>query len=143
MVNPTGQPRFPRHRNRTIVPKLIVLAGKDLMPDIEDLVGRLDVTAPENTGKINVYYLENADAEELAKVLSSLQSRVPLFGDIPLLGYLFRFKSVRSKTNLLVFLTPRVIKEPRKITELTADRKKKMDAFVEQNEGEVEGAHPL
>jgi general secretion pathway protein D len=72
MVNPTGQPRFPRHRNRTIVPKLIVLAGKDLMPDIEDLVGRLDVTAPENTGKINVYYLENADAEELAKVLSSL-----------------------------------------------------------------------
>jgi general secretion pathway protein D len=68
---------------------------------------------------------------------------VPLFGDFPLLGYLFRFKSVRSKTNLLVFLTPRVIKEPRKITELTADRKKKMDAFVEQNEGEVEGAHPL
>lgn len=143
MVNPTGQPRFPRHRNRTIVPKLIVLAGKDLMPDIEDLVGRLDVTAPENTGKINVYYLENADAEELAKVLSSLQSRVSLFGDIPLLGYLFRFKSVRSKTNLLVFLTPRVIKEPRKITELTADRKKKMDAFEEQNEREVEGAHPL
>ena len=34
MVNPAGQPRFPRHRNRTIVPKLIVLAGKDLMPDI-------------------------------------------------------------------------------------------------------------
>lgn len=143
MVNPTGQPRFPRHRNRTIVPKVIVLAGKDLMPDIEDLVGRLDVTASENTGKINVYYLENADAEELAKVLSSLQSRVPLFGDIPLLGYMFRFKSVRSKTNLLVFLTPRVIKEPRKITELTEDRKKKMDAFVEQNEGEVEGGHPL
>jgi type II secretory pathway component GspD/PulD (secretin) len=143
MVNPAGQPRFPRHRNRTIVPKLIVLAGKDLMPDIEDLVGRLDVTASENTGKINVNYLENADAEELAKVLSSLQSRVPLFGDIPLLGYRFRFKSVRSRTNLLVFLTPRVIKEPRKITELTEDRKKKMDAFVEQNEGEVEGGHPL
>jgi hypothetical protein len=106
-------------------------------------VDRLDITAPKNTGKINVYYLENADAEELAKVLSSLQSRVPLFGDIPLLGYLFRFKSVWSKTNLLVFLTPRVIKEPRKITELTEDRKKKMDAFVEQNEGEVEGGHPL
>jgi len=89
MVNPAGQPRFPRHRNRTIVPKLIVLAGKDLMPDI------------------------------------------------------FRFKSVRSKANLLVFLTPRVIKEPRNITELSADRKKKMDAFEEQNEREVEGAHPL
>jgi type II secretory pathway component GspD/PulD (secretin) len=50
---------------------------------------------------------------------------LPLFGDIPLLGYLFRFKSVRSKTNLLVFLTPRVIKEPRKITELTADRRRR------------------
>jgi general secretion pathway protein D len=54
---------------------LIVLAGKEQMADIEDLVSRLDIPAPENTGKINVYYLENADAEEIAKVLSTLAEK--------------------------------------------------------------------
>ncbi len=54
---------------------LIVVAGQDDMAEIEDLIGRLDIPTPENTGKINVYYLENADAEEVAKVLSSLTDR--------------------------------------------------------------------
>ncbi|MGB3400601.1 MAG: type II secretion system secretin GspD, partial [Candidatus Deferrimicrobiaceae bacterium] len=56
---------------------LIVLAGQEMMGDIEDLVTRLDIPTPENTGKINVYYLENADAEEVAKVLASLTEQRP------------------------------------------------------------------
>ncbi|TFG59493.1 MAG: type IV pilus secretin family protein, partial [Deltaproteobacteria bacterium] len=51
---------------------LIVVAGQEAMEDIEDLISKLDIPTPENTGKINVYYLENADAEEVTKVLSSL-----------------------------------------------------------------------
>ena len=39
------------------------------------------------------------------------EQKVPLLGDIPLLGNLFRYKSKdRKKTNLLVFLRPRVIR---------------------------------
>jgi len=39
------------------------------------------------------------------------EQKVPLLGDIPLLGNLFRFKSTdRQKTNLLVFLRPRLIR---------------------------------
>ena len=56
---------------------LIVLAGQEIMGDIEDLIKRLDIPTPENTGKINVYYLENADAEEVAKVLASLTEQRP------------------------------------------------------------------
>ncbi|NNF84809.1 MAG: type II secretion system secretin GspD [Deltaproteobacteria bacterium] len=56
---------------------LIVVAGQEAMADIEDLIVKLDIPTPENTGKINVYYLENADAEEVAKVLSSLTERQP------------------------------------------------------------------
>jgi general secretion pathway protein D len=56
---------------------LIVVAGQEAMADIEDLIVKLDIPTPENTGKINVYYLENADAEEVAKVLSSLTERKP------------------------------------------------------------------
>jgi type IV pilus assembly protein PilQ len=39
--------------------------------------------------------------------------KVPLLGDIPLLGYLFRHKSkLQDKTELLVFLTPTVLDKP-------------------------------
>jgi general secretion pathway protein D len=54
---------------------LLVLAGKEMMDDIVDLIGKLDIPTPENTGKINVYYLENADAEEVAKVLANLTEK--------------------------------------------------------------------
>ena len=56
---------------------LIVLAGQEVMEDIADLIGKLDVPTPTGTGRINVYYLENADAEEVAKVLASLTEQRP------------------------------------------------------------------
>jgi general secretion pathway protein D len=47
-------------------------------------------------------------------------SKVPLLGDIPLLGYLFRSKSMkREKTNLILLLTPRVIKDGRELVDTT------------------------
>jgi general secretion pathway protein D len=40
------------------------------------------------------------------------ESKVPLFGDIPILGYLFKYqRKTKAKTNLLIFLTPYVIKD--------------------------------
>jgi general secretion pathway protein D len=56
---------------------MIVIAGQEVMSDIENLIAKLDIPTPENTGKINVYYLENAEAEEVAKVLASLTERKP------------------------------------------------------------------
>ncbi|PLY58308.1 type IV pilus secretin PilQ [Herbaspirillum sp. BH-1] len=42
------------------------------------------------------------------------ETRVPLLGDIPILGTLFRSNSrVRDKTELLIFLTPRIVAPPR------------------------------
>jgi len=41
------------------------------------------------------------------------EARVPLLGDIPLLGHLFRHSArVQDKTELLIFLTPRVVAAP-------------------------------
>ncbi|MDX1816025.1 MAG: secretin N-terminal domain-containing protein, partial [Thermodesulfobacteriota bacterium] len=56
---------------------LIVVAGQDVLSEIEDLINRLDVPTPSGTGRINVYYLENADAEEVSKVLASLTEQRP------------------------------------------------------------------
>ena len=51
---------------------LIVIAPPETMLEIADLIARLDITIPGGSGKIHVYYLENADAEETANVLSVL-----------------------------------------------------------------------
>jgi len=44
--------------------------------------------------------------------LSVNEDKVPFLGDIPLLGALFRYeKRIKSKTNLMVFIRPRVIRD--------------------------------
>lgn len=50
-------------------------------------------------------------------------NKVPLLGDIPLLGWLFKNKSVnKKKTNLLVFLTPHIVKEADQLVKLTGTK---------------------
>jgi type IV pilus assembly protein PilQ len=42
-----------------------------------------------------------------------LITKVPFFGDLPLLGNLFRnVSSINDKTELLIFITPRVLSDP-------------------------------
>ncbi len=63
-------------------------------------------------------------------------SKVPLLGDIPVLGWLFKNKThEKKKTNLLVFLTPHIVKESEQLTRLTDDKKiefaKSEDRYVQ------------
>ncbi|MBI5343719.1 MAG: type II secretion system protein GspD, partial [Deltaproteobacteria bacterium] len=68
--------------------------------------------------------------------LTTSDSQVPLLADIPLIGNLFKFKSVaRNKTNLLIFLTPYVIKEPKDLAKVSEKQQKKMDSFIKQKGG--------
>jgi general secretion pathway protein D len=71
------------------------------------------------------------------------ESKVPILGDIPLLGYLFRFSSAKhEKTNLLIFLTPHIIKTPEEMFEVTTENQQKMDRFIEQNKDAVKKLFP-
>ncbi len=54
---------------------IIALASEDDTARVRELVSRLDREMPKGKEKIHVYYLENATAEELAKVLQSLSSK--------------------------------------------------------------------
>jgi general secretion pathway protein D len=55
--------------------------------------------------------------------LSNGQDKVPLLGDVPGLGNLFRYETrKRSKTNLMVFLRPTVIRDASAVRGLTYDR---------------------
>jgi len=57
-------------------------------------------------------------------------TKVPLLGDIPILGYLFKHtKKVENKTNLLVFITPRIIKDKDDLAAVTRRSSRAMQAF--------------
>lgn len=56
--------------------------------------------------------------------------KVPLLGDIPLLGLLFQRKEdTTERRNLLIFITPYIIREKTKIEELTHQKEELQDKF--------------
>jgi general secretion pathway protein D len=63
-------------------------------------------------------------------------SKIPLLGDIPILGWLFKNSSATvRKTNLLVFITPRIIKQYDSIRKVLTKRLEDRDDFVRENLG--------
>jgi general secretion pathway protein D len=60
------------------------------------------------------------------------ESKVPVLGDVPVLGWLFRNQSEsNSKTNLYIFLTPRVIRSPAEAEKIFQDKKDQIDTIKE------------
>lgn len=67
-------------------------------------------------------------------------TKVPLLGDIPLLGHLFRSQSKKKvKTNLLLFLTPYIIKDSSDFRRIFERKMRERQQFVEQFYGQVTG----
>jgi general secretion pathway protein D len=61
--------------------------------------------------------------------------KVPLLGDIPILGWLFKSRSTsRTKTNLYVFLTPKVVQTPEEAVSIYGEKK---DHFDQVREGKI------
>ncbi len=59
-------------------------------------------------------------------------SKVPFLGDIPGLGWIFKTKNkTRQKTNLMILLTPRIIKDPADMAEMTGTQRAKFSQPIE------------
>jgi len=56
---------------------LIVTDSVSNIRKVESLIRAMDVAAPQGKGKINVYYLKHANAEDIAKMMQGLVSRLP------------------------------------------------------------------
>jgi len=64
----------------------------------------------------------------IGKTSSDSTSKVPGLGDIPILGWLFKYHSEsENKTNLLVFLTPRIVAHPREADEIYHEKIKQLE----------------
>ncbi len=57
-------------------------------------------------------------------------TKVPFLGDLPLLGWLFRSKrDSETKTSLLVFVTPRIIRSPEDLAAVTHRNRRAVERF--------------
>ncbi len=62
------------------------------------------------------------------------EKKVPLLGDIPLIGWLFRSQSRQTeKLNLLVFLTPQLVRDENDMIELNARKAKELNILQRDN----------
>jgi general secretion pathway protein D len=69
------------------------------------------------------------------------ERKIPLLGDIPLLGWLFKFRSKHTeKTNLLIFLTPTIVKNPKEMAELRAAKSEMMTRNLDELSVGLRGA---
>ncbi|MDX2089463.1 MAG: type II secretion system secretin GspD [Kofleriaceae bacterium] len=58
-------------------------------------------------------------------------TKVPLLGDIPILGYLFKYTTrTKNKTNLLILLTPYIIKEQLDLQAIRERKQRERDEFM-------------
>jgi general secretion pathway protein D len=67
------------------------------------------------------------------------ESKVPWLGDIPGLGWLFRYQNdAVEKQNLLIFLTPTIIREDQDVQRLYEEKKSKMIEYKDRHNLPVE-----
>lgn len=69
---------------------------------------------------------------------TEVNSKVPLLGDIPFLGRLFRSSSTNeTKTSLLIFITPRVIRNSDDLERITNENRANYQLFNQEEGGEL------
>ncbi|MEZ4485461.1 MAG: type II secretion system secretin GspD [Syntrophotaleaceae bacterium] len=107
-------------------------------------VGTVDNVGPTLSKRLlrNTVLAEDGQTVVLGGLIDSKVeesvTKVPLLGDIPILGHLFKHTSkIEEKTNLLVFITPRIIKNKDDLAAVTRRSSRAMEAF------RPEGARPL
>jgi len=65
----------------------------------------------------------------------TVEKKIPLLGDIPLVGGLFKYQRDRlQKTNLLIFITPYVMGSQEDLEQITEEKRKEMEPELEELE---------
>ncbi|MCC7460155.1 MAG: type II secretion system secretin GspD [Proteobacteria bacterium] len=74
---------------------------------------------------------------------SKTKSKVPVLGDIPIVGNLFKQTSVANeKVNLMVFLTPTILRDPKDMTRMSVQKNDQRRKFNKTNKvGEHKGLY--
>ncbi|MHB8845617.1 MAG: secretin N-terminal domain-containing protein [Nitrospirota bacterium] len=76
--------------------------------------------------------------------VTSAERKVPFLGDIPLLGWLFKYKNTKvEKTNLMIFITPYIIKNEQDAADITRRQTDTQEQFRKDQRFEKKGKTPV
>ena len=71
-------------------------------------------------------------------------AKVPILGDIPLLGWLFKSRrQAKIKTNLLIFITPRIVNTAADLLKITEEEQEQREKHIEEHRLEKKKVFPL
>ena len=69
-------------------------------------------------------------------ILTTRKRKIPILGDIPILGNLFKSTEVdKQKVNLLIFITPHILKDPSDFTAILKRKIEERNRFIDDNYG--------
>lgn len=122
-------------------------AGEDIRMEInqtaEELAGTSSAAGPitSTRSQKTTVVAKNEETIVLGGIMQDREidsvSKVPILGDIPLLGQLFRStKKSKSKVNLLVFLTPHIIYDTNDFKRLLERKMEERKRLIEEFYGE-------
>jgi len=100
----------------------------NIFQEISEVKSNNDTLGPTTTNRKveNVVYVRDGEAVMIGGILAEVQgageTKVPWLGDIPILGWAFKGTSdTLRKTNLLVVLTPKIVRGPDDLQKVTVE----------------------
>jgi len=91
--------------------------------------------------------VENNDTVVIGGIIgqdgTEVEQKVPLLGDIPLLGWLFKSRTtVEQRTNMFIFVTPRIVSNPADIARVTQEKEKALGKVMDDKKKELLPSDP-
>jgi general secretion pathway protein D len=97
----------------------------------------VDLVTTKRSAKTSVV-VKDTDTVIIGGLISNREEenvdKIPILGDIPLLGYLFKTKqTTKQKTNLMILLTPRIVRDAADLAAVTEQQRNKYESTLQMN----------
>lgn len=115
----------------------------DIFQEIQDIIANSDIFGPttsKRSAKTTVL-VKNGQTVTIGGLISdrvsNSKSKVPLLGDIPLIGFLFRSSNnIKKRLSLMLYLTPNIIRSPEDLEAITLQKNFERKQFLNKNRAE-------
>jgi general secretion pathway protein D len=115
---------------------------------VEELAGEVGAVVTTKRQATTSVIVEDGSTVVIAGLIrddkTGSVAKVPLLGDIPLLGWLFKSRTqTKIKTNLLIFITPRIVTSAEDLRKISEEEKGGREKHIEEHRKEKKKVFPL
>jgi general secretion pathway protein D len=115
---------------------------------VEELAGEVGAVVTTKRQATTSVIVEDGSTVVIAGLIrddkTGSVAKVPILGDIPLLGWLFKSRrQAKIKTNLLIFITPRIVNTAADLLKITEEEQEQREKHIEEHRQEKKKVFPL